>query len=279
MNQAATIKRNNGGARLSDEDAVAVMKLLKDANSVELKIMVEDTAQVTIRHLGFDPVEAQPRQVYFFDTPDLALNKAGVIVRARRRRGGKGDTVIKLRPVDPAKLDEQLRRDDAVKTEVDVMPGGYVCSTSFKGRCDSDEIIDVCTGKRALSSLFNHRQRDFFTTHAPAGISMDELVPLGPTFLLLGKQQPKNFDRVVVVELWMYPDGSRVLEISTKGEPAEAFQLAANFRALLLESGIPIEKSSAGKTRSSLEFFSKLNARKAAPAPKRTAPAEPEPVS
>ena len=37
---------------------------------------------------GVDPVEAQPRQTYFFDTPDLILNRAGVVVRARRIRGG-----------------------------------------------------------------------------------------------------------------------------------------------------------------------------------------------
>ena len=52
-----------------------------------------------MRGLPIDPVESQPRQVYFFDTPDLALSKAGIIVRARRIQGGKGDTVVKLRPV------------------------------------------------------------------------------------------------------------------------------------------------------------------------------------
>ncbi|HEU4956334.1 MAG TPA: hypothetical protein VFT40_01765 [Sphingomicrobium sp.] len=258
MNDAAPIQpQTSSDTRLSTEDAIAVMELLKGSNSVELKLMVEDPARVTIRHLGFDPVEAQPRQVYFFDTPDLALNKAGVIVRARRRPGGRGDTVVKLRPVDPATLSDELRRDEAVKTEVDVMPGGYVCSTSVKGRCDSAEVVDVCSGKKPLSSIFTHKQRDFYAAHAPAGISMDELVPLGPTFLLLAKQQPKHFDRVVVVELWMYPDGSRVLEISTKGAPGEAFQLAANFRALLMDSGIPIERSSSAKTGSALSFFSK----------------------
>ena len=46
---------------------------------------------------------------------------------------------------------------------------------------------------------------------------MKQLVPLGPTFLLRLKQQPKDFDRPVVVELWLYPDGSRIFEISTKG--------------------------------------------------------------
>ena len=45
---------------------------------------------------------------------------------------------------------------------------------------------------------------------------MNALVPLGPTFLLRIKHQPKAFDRRIIVELWLYPDGSRIFEISTK---------------------------------------------------------------
>ena len=74
--------------RLSDADLAKVLELIKDADSVELKLTVPTRAQrATIRGLPLDPVEAQPRQVFFFDTPDLALNKAGVIVRARRIQG------------------------------------------------------------------------------------------------------------------------------------------------------------------------------------------------
>ena len=39
---------------------------------------------------------------------------------------GAGDTVIKLRPVDPAAIDKELRRAESFKTEVDVVPGGFV---------------------------------------------------------------------------------------------------------------------------------------------------------
>jgi len=251
---------------LSTEDMLAIMTLLKGSNSIELKLMVKDTARATISRLGFDPVEAEPRQVYFFDTPDLTLNRAGLIVRARRRVGGRGDTVVKLRPVDPETLSDDLRRDHSVKTEVDVMPGGYICSTSFKGRCSSDEVVEVIDGKRTLSSIFTRKQQAFFAAHAPEGVKMKNLVPLGPTFLLLAKQQPKRFDRPIVVELWLYPDGSKILEVSTKGVPAEAFQLAATFKALLVDSGIPIETSSATKTNSALRYFSKQRRPEAAKA-------------
>ena len=51
-----------------------------------------------------DPLDAQIRQVFFFDTPDLALNEQGVVVRARRVQGKRGDCVVKLRPVVPEEM-------------------------------------------------------------------------------------------------------------------------------------------------------------------------------
>ena len=119
---------------LSNEQVTRVLKLLKGANSVELKFVVPATGhRATIAGIGLDPVEAQPRQAFFFDTPGLDLNKAGLIVRARRIQGGRADTVVKLRPVDPATIDPGLRRSGSFKVELDAMPGGFVCSASLKG--------------------------------------------------------------------------------------------------------------------------------------------------
>jgi hypothetical protein len=206
--------------------------------------------------LGLDPVEAQPRQAFFFDTPDLALNQAGVVVRARRIQGGAADTVIKLRPVDPSTIDPELRRSAAFKVEVDVMPGGYVCSASFKGVCSGEEVLDVTSGAKPLRKLFSKEQRAFYDAHAPAGVTMDKLVVLGPTLLLKVRHDPKDFDRRLVLELWLYPDGSRIMEISTKCLPEEAFQVAAEFKAYLAGKGIALGKDQSAKTRTTLEFYS-----------------------
>ena len=127
--------------RLSDAQIAEVMELLKDSDSVELKVTVPTTAhRATIRGLPLDPVEAQPRQVFFFDTPELALNDAGIVVRARRIQGGRGDTVVKLRPVVPADLPPEVRKSPSFNVEVDVIPGGFVCSASFKGKSTGLEI-------------------------------------------------------------------------------------------------------------------------------------------
>jgi len=244
---------------LTSEQIIEMFTLVKGATSVELKLSVPvGVGRATVKSIGLDPVEAQPRQAFFFDTPDLALNQAGVVVRARRIQGGDGDTVIKLRPVDPATIDPDLRRSAAFKIEVDAMPGGFVCSASFKGVCSGQEVLDVASGEMPLRKLFSKEQRAFYDAHAPAGLTMDQLVLLGPTFLLKSKHQPKakDFDRPIILEVWIYPDGSIVMEVSTKCLPKEAFQVAGDFKDYLARHGIVLGADQSAKTRTALEFFS-----------------------
>ena len=145
---------------------------MQASDSVELKMtVVPDQHRATVASLPIDPVEAQPRQVYFFDTPDLRLNQAGVVVRARRIQGGRGDTVVKLRPVVPAELPEELRKSTAFNVEVDVLPGLFgVCSASLKGRISGAEIREAVRGEIPLRKLFTKDQRAFYKEHAPAGL-------------------------------------------------------------------------------------------------------------
>ena len=76
------------------------------------------------------------RLVTFFDTPDLTLNQAGVVVRARRIQSKGADSVVKLRPVVPDDLPDELRCLDTFGIEVDAMPGGLRVLGSFKGVAD-----------------------------------------------------------------------------------------------------------------------------------------------
>jgi hypothetical protein len=83
---------------LSDEEFAELFALTKDADSVELKLTVpEHDQRATVAALGLDPLDGQIRQVFFFDTPDLTLDKHGVVVRARRVQKKGDDSVVKLR--------------------------------------------------------------------------------------------------------------------------------------------------------------------------------------
>ena len=229
------------------------------SDSVELKMtVVPDEHRTTIANLAIDPVEAQPRQVFFFDTPDLRLNEAGVVVRARRIQGGRGDTVVKLRPVVPDDLPQELRRSPSFNVEVDVLPGLIgVCSASLKGRASGAEIRDAVRGTSPLRKLFSKDQRAFYKEHAPADIDLDALQVLGPTFILKAVFQATSIARRFVAEAWFYPDGTRILELSTKCLPSEAVPVARDARKYLAQHGITVGAGTQQtKTKTALEFFS-----------------------
>jgi hypothetical protein len=111
-------------------------------------------------------------------------------------------------------------------------------------------------GERALRKLFTKEQRALYRAHAPDGIELDDLAVLGPIFVLKLKWQPREFARKMVAEMWLYPDGARIFELSTKCLPSEAFQVAAETRVFLAQHGIDLSGEQQTKTRTALEFFS-----------------------
>jgi hypothetical protein len=249
---------------LTAEDTKELLHLVRNSKSVELKLSVPmEQHQSAAMSIGLDAVESQVRHVYFFDTADHALNRAGLIVRARRRPGGRADTVIKLRPVDPAMIDAELKRSDAFKVEVDAMPGGFfVCSASYKGVATGQEVLDVVQGRMPLRKLFSKEQRAFFDDHAPAGFDMNSLLAQGPILLLKLKQQPEDYKHRFTAEAWFWEDGKRILELSTQCEPAEAFQVGVEFKAFLMEHGVDLGVGQETKTKTAMQKFKAAHAKR-----------------
>jgi hypothetical protein len=241
---------------LSSEQIMEVLPLIKGSDTVELKLTVPDAdRRSAVAALGIDALDAQMRQVMFFDTPDLALNAAGLVVRARRIQNDLGDTVVKLRPVVPAELPRKIRKSSSFGVEVDAMPGGYVCSGSMKAEADPVRTKETFLGLRPVAKLFSKEQRAFYEEHAPEGIELNSLSRLGPINVLKLKFIPDEFKRKLVAELWFYPEGSRILELSTKCAPSEAFDVAAETKAFLTSRGIDLAGEQQTKTKTALDFF------------------------
>jgi hypothetical protein len=244
--------------QLSDDELRQLAHLVRSSDSVELKLTVpEEQHRSTIAALGMDALAAQIRQVFFFDTPDLALDKQGVVVRARRVQGRGDDSVVKIRPVVPEELPERMGRSPGLVVEVDAMPGGWVCSASFKGTLGTTDVSSVAGGQRPVRKLFSKDQRGFYTMHAPEAIGLDDLAILGPIFVLKLNFRPEGYGRKMVAEMWLYPDGSRILELSTKCAPADAVPVALSTRLFLHERGIDLSGDQQTKTRTALEYFSR----------------------
>ena len=241
---------------LLPQDLMQMMELVQRSDSIELKLTLPASSyRSAAKSLAIDPLDAQIRQVFFFDTPDLALDRSGVVVRARRIQGRDSDSTVKLRPVVPSEVPARFRDSSQFVVEVDAMPGGYVCSGSMKHALPPGAVLPSTTGERPLRKLFSKEQRAFLAACAPDGPSIDDLSILGPIFVLKLKLNPAGFSRRLVVEMWLYPDGSRVVELSTKSRPEEGLKVAMEARQFLEARGIPLSGEQQTKTRTALEFF------------------------
>ncbi len=207
-----------------------LLALTRAADSVELKLTVsEEHRYSTLTALGIDPLDAYIRQIFFFDTKDLALDKAGVVARARRSQGRPDDSVVKLRPVEPSTLEAHDRKSKDFVVEVDAMPGGYVCSASYKGTLEKPRVKERDRGRAAASQAVLEAAAGVLRgrTRRRVSSSTTSLV-LGPGHTSSSSRRGRRAQRQkLAVELWNYPDGTRILELSTKCPPADAFDVAA----------------------------------------------------
>ena len=108
-------------------------------------------------------------------------------------------------------------------------------------------------GDRPIRKLFTKAQRAFFAEHAPEGVGTRR--PDDPRADQRNQAQvcADRLQGQTVAEIWFYPDGSHILELSTKCVPAEAMQVAAEGRAFLAERGVDLGGEQQTKTRTTLE--------------------------
>jgi hypothetical protein len=202
-------------------------------------------------------VEPSTRQVYFFDTPDLALFEAGIVLRARLNHDGADDSTVKLRPVDPNAVADRWKDDPDLEFEVDSVGSEYITSAKLSAEQDRGEIRDAANGERSLRALFSGSQEDFLGEHAPgsADVDWDRLTALGPVDVRKWDVEPKQLGYEITVEEWVLPDRSDLVELSIKVSPEEAIEANERFVAYLRSRGFDTEGEQKTKTRTALEYF------------------------
>lgn len=235
------------------EQLAGVLTLLPDVDDVELKLTVPDDVQRSVvQVLGIDPLDAVLRQVAFVDTPDLRLSDAGVVLRARRTQRKPADLTVKLRPAMPSDVPEALRHHPGFKVELDASPAGYVCSCSLTVEVPDRRVRKLMTGARTVEGLLDADQRALLAERLPDDVGLDRLVVLGPINLLKARFRQKGQRQRMVAELWVLPDGSRILELSTKSAPDAAFQTAARTKVYLADKGVDLAAPQETKTKAAL---------------------------
>ena len=107
------------------------MRVVGRVDRVELKAIVDSDLETAMSVLGIEIDPPRQRRVHYLDTPDLALHRRGVIVRARIADTGRGDdVVVKLRGRPP----QIPRRPSNLAVELDALPLEVAWAASLKRR-------------------------------------------------------------------------------------------------------------------------------------------------
>jgi hypothetical protein len=145
-----------------------------------------------------------------------------------------------------------------MKVELDATKDGRVISASMKGVRPPGTLLEATAGERPLEKLFTKEQRRFYAEHTD-GVDWQELRPLGPIAVLRLKFAVPAVSRKFTLEQWQYPGESPLVELSTKSNPAEVFNVVAEVVGFLRDKDLRPAGTQEPKTRKALEFYSALS--------------------
>lgn len=231
----------------------------EDLDSAELKFVVPEGAEdPAIEALGLDLRGAAVQQVHYVDTPDLALLARGIVLRVRRRQGRDHDTAVKLRSTVSAELPRAWRSGSGHTVELDVMPGMSVCTATLKRTRSRKTLEAAIAGERPLRELFSKRQRALVRQSGAGEIQWQSLRAFGPVDVLVTTAVRRRGLRLVA-QRWSYPDGSSLLELSTRVQPHDLRRQSIRFWALLTELGFDVAGVQETKATRSLGLLARTN--------------------
>jgi hypothetical protein len=233
-----------------------VAKAVAGAETIEIKTTIADRqVRKALARFGLTAKNDEERFIYFFDTPNLALQDAGIIARARRTVGAAHDSTVKFRPVDPADVGKKWRKYRDFKIEADASEKGLVKSASFSMPAPKGLIKRVAGGKEPIAELFAREQLSFLKTMSSRATDFASLAVLGPlkahrwTFVDPACPWP------ITAELWKRAVGKRLMEVSIKAPVAQAAAAVGGFMAFLAEVGAEHDKDQQAKTRWALDYY------------------------
>jgi hypothetical protein len=153
---------------VADESTRAQLEIDPAVGTVEMKITARarDEDEV-LEALEQAHIEPEAREVYFFDTEDLTLFEAGIVLRARRVHDGADDSTVKLRPVDSKSIGERWKADPKLEFEVDAVGDDYVASAKLSADQDRGEIDEVARASAACGACSRMTRSNFSATTRP----------------------------------------------------------------------------------------------------------------
>jgi hypothetical protein len=230
--------------------------MVSGANSIEIKATIpESQVDSTLARFGLTIANDQERYIYFYDTADLDLNKAGIITRSRRVVGDQHDSTVKFRPVIPDQVAAKWRTFPYFKIEADASEKGVVKSASFSMPVKKGVIKRIAAGDMKIGELFTKDQQGFLLGMANRNVDFSKMLVFGPLRAHRWKFEDPGCPWPITAEVWVREDGARLMEASIRAPVIQAAAALAGFMAFLAEFGAERDLEEQAKTRWALEYY------------------------
>lgn len=229
--------------RFSSPDALAWLSAHgARADSIELKAPLPPPAEPAAEALtGRRAPTWSMRQTFLLDTPELALVRAGVEVRLRLRSRGRYDLAVSARR-DGASPDGHMPR--GARVELDVVPGAVWQDIELRREIDAAAAAEVIAGAAASRGLLSAAQRAWARRCGGDAVGEAQLRGLtvhGPVAVRRLKVTAERLGlRRADLEVFRYPSGRELVELSTHCRPRDVRAAAAAFERLLDERGVAV---------------------------------------
>ena len=226
------------------------------AEAIEIKATIPDhQIESALKRFGLTRRNDEERFIYFFDTPELGLLQAGIILRARRVVGDAHDNTVKFRPIVPEAVGKKWHKFPDFKIEADASEKGVVKSASFTMPVAKGLIKRAADGKRPIAKLFTKEQEEFLMVMANRSVDYAGLSVLGPLKAQRWKFEDKACPWPITAELWTREDKDQMMEVSIKAPVVQAAVAIGGFMAFLAEVGAEQDVEQQTKTRWALDYY------------------------
>ncbi|MDO8806250.1 MAG: hypothetical protein Q7R35_17680 [Elusimicrobiota bacterium] len=220
------------------------------AAPVEYKALVDVGSWPAVMKAYGPGLPVKEIEIYFYDTPGLALYQRGLVLRARTGKK-RGDSTVKMRPAPPA-LPPGVSAARGFKCEYDSGPAASVYSCSLTSRQENGKIAAAAAGGAKAGKLFSGPQKAW-----AGGVDWDKLRALGPVKSSSWEAASPGL-KTLSFERWDLPGGPSFLEVSFRAPGrAEAEEGIKTLHAELQRLGVKLAEGQSSKTRAAMDFFSK----------------------
>ncbi len=209
--------------------------LASGAAGAEVQINLCAEPAEIVRALALHAESGTPREAWYFDTPDLALFRRGLVFRLRLTGRG-AELTLKAADQDCKQVPPALLPGREGKCEYDLHGSDFKGAVSLSRRLDEATSRALLGDRVPLEKTLSARQERYLRE----GVSVWPMPPglqrLGPVRI----QAYRSKTEKPVVEVWELPSGTRFVEISEKARVDDALRRRSELEKRLANAGVKV---------------------------------------